>query len=154
MKIMSSIGLILLVLSVVLGGGCASRQVSQMDTLERVEIPVLLDGKVYTNSFERTDHSKLAPGVRPRAGRRLYRQGDDNISLFRFRAEVGGGGGGYGYGGGYPVITVPIESQPAFQHQTMQRYGLGGSSGSYNPTPMGGSYNPTSMGSYSPTPMR
>ena len=139
------ISFIMLVL-VVFGGGCASRQVSQMDTRERVEIPVLLDGKVYTNSFERTDRSKLAPGVRPRAGRRLYRQGDDNISLFRFRAEVGGGGGGYGYGGGYPVITVPIESQGAFQHQTMQRYGLGGgSSGPYFPTP---------MGSYSPTPMR
>ena len=58
-----------------------------------------------------------------------------------------------GLGGGYPVIAVPIESQSAFQAQTMRRYGLGGgSSGSYQPTPMG-SYTPTPMGSYQPTPM-
>jgi len=139
------IAAIVLLLSVVFGGGCASRKVSQMDTRERIEIPVLLDGKVYTNSFERTDRSKLAPEVRPRAGRRVYRQGDDNVSLFRFRAEVGGSSApSHGYGGGYPVINVPLESQSSFHHQTMQRYGLGG----------GSSYNPTPMGSYSPTPMR
>jgi hypothetical protein len=128
------VGLVLLILSVVFGGGCASRQVSQMDTRERVEIPVLLDGKVYTNSFERTDRSKIAPG-----GPRTYNRGGGG-SFFRFSAGVGGGGG-YGY----PVVTVPIESQEYFQSQTAARYGLGGGgSGHYVPTP---------SGSYSPTPM-
>ena len=105
--------------------GCAS---SRMDVRERVELPVLLNGQVFTNSFERTDRSKIAPRAVPRDG-----------SFFRFNAGVGGGGG-YGY----PVVTVPIESQGYFQHQTMQRYGLGGGGGSYSPT-VGGSYSPTPM---------
>ncbi len=138
------VGLVLLA-SFVFGGGCASRKMSQMDVSDRVEIPVLLDGKVYTNSFSHVDKSKIASGDRRNTGRR---RGGTSWNFFRVRAEVGGGGG-YGY----PVVTVPLESQDAFHHQTMQRYGLGGS-GSYSPTPMGGTYYPTPMGSYSPTPMR
>ena len=139
MKIKSFVGVVLAVLVAIFGGGCASRQMSQMDTRERVEIPVLLDGKVYTNSFERTDRSKIAPG-----GPRVIHHGGGG-NLFHFHATMGGGGvvgGPYGYGSGggpytygthgavtatgWPVVTVPVESQGYFQNQTMQRYGFGG----------------------------
>ena len=150
MKIKSFVGLILAGLVAIFGGGCAS---SKMDVQDKVVVHKMLGTNIVADTFSHTDKSKIAPGA---AGRTYERGGG---SFFRIRAEVGGGGGyddgGYGGGYGYPVVTVPIESQGAFQHQTMQRYGLGGGgSGSYNPTPMGGSYNPTSMGSYSPTPMR
>jgi hypothetical protein len=133
--------------------GCAS---SRMDVWERVEIPVLLNGQVYTNAFERTDKSRIAPG-----GPRTYHRGNGG-SFFRFRAEVGGspapsngyGGGGYGptY---YPMAVGPITDQERHWENTQRQYGIsGGGTGSYSPT-RSGSYTPTPMGgSYSPTPMR
>ncbi len=136
MKIRLIFGLVLAVLVAIFGGGCAS---SKMDVHDKVTIHKMLGTNIVADTFSHTDKSKIAPGA---AGRTYDRGGG---SFFRIRAEVGGGGGGYGYGGGYPVINVPLESQDAFHHQTLQRYGLGGGSGSYSPTPMGGSYSPTPM---------
>ncbi len=107
---------LVLAMLVVFGAGCTSR----MNVRERVEIPVLLNGQVYTNSFERTDRSKIAPG-----GPRVIHHGGGG-SFFRFRAEMGGAGSAPYYGSGYPMIQVPLESQGAFQQQTAERYGLGG----------------------------
>lgn len=133
-------GLVMALVVLFFTAGCAS---SRMDVRERVEIPVLLNGQVYTNAFERTDRSKIAPG-----GPRVIRHGGGGSS-FRFSAGVGGGGG---YGGSYPVVTEDIRYQEYRQNQTAERYGLGGGrSGSYSPT-RSGSYSPTPGGSYSPTP--
>ncbi len=139
MKMMSSIGLVLLVLVAVFGGGCASRRVSQMDVHDRMEIPVLLGDRVYTNVVTHTDRSRIAPG-----GPRVIRHGGG--SFFRFNAAVGGGGG-YGYGGGgYSPVFAPITDQERQWEHTQRQYGIGGGgSGSYSPTPMGGSYSPTPM---------